>query len=144
MKKVIVLFVLILVSSTIVSAQEWQTDISEAHKKAKERNQNIVLVFSGSDWCASCIRLEREILSSDEFKKYAKENVVLLRADFPKKQKNKLPKEQQEKNNKLALKYNQEGHFPLVVVLNSDMKVLGITGYNSVSPAEYIKKLSSF
>ena len=68
----------------------------------------------------------------------------MLKADFPKKKANKLSKEQQDKNDLLAEKYNQNGYFPLVVVLDKTGKVLGTTGYKNITPAEYIKLLSSF
>ena len=102
------------------------------------------MVFQGSDWCAPCIKLEQEIWSSDEFKSYAEDHFVLLKADFPKRKKNALVKEQQEANNHLAEVYNKQGFFPFVVVLDKEGKVLGETGYNKVEPKEYIKILTSF
>jgi len=142
MKKVLIIALILFAYS--VNAQEWQTDLVAAQKIAKEENQKIILVFSGSDWCAPCIKLEKEIWESTEFKAYAKDNFVLLRADFPRRKKNKLSKEQQEKNNQLAEKYNTTGYFPFVVVLDSNGKVLGTTGYKKVTPTEYIQILTSF
>lgn len=143
MKKILKIAIILLMAS-VTNAQEWQTDLDTALKISKEKEQKIVLVFSGSDWCAPCIKLEKEIWESEEFKTYSKDNFVLLRADFPRRKKNKLSKEQQEKNNKLAEKYNLNGYFPFVVVLNSNGKILGTTGYKKVSPTEYIKILTSF
>ena len=124
------------------SAQDWQTDFIKAKGIATEKNQNIILVFSGSDWCAPCIKLETEIFSSEEFKSYAKDNYVMLKADFPRKKKNKLSKEQQKKNAELADKYNSRGFFPLVLVLDSNGKVILKTDYKKVSPKEYIAILN--
>jgi thioredoxin-related protein len=143
MRKYLIVVISIL-SIGILKAQEWETDFEKAKEIAKQKNQNIVLVFSGSDWCAPCIKLEKEIWSSDEFKKFAKENVVLVKADFPRRKENKLPKEQLEKNNKLAEQYNQQGFFPFVVVLNGEGKILGSTGYKKVSPEEYVAILDSY
>ncbi len=136
--------ILLLFLTLVNNAQEWQTDLEKCKEIAKENNQKIVLVFSGSDWCAPCIKLERDILSSDEFKSYAKKNFVLLKADFPRRKRNKLTKEQQKKNSQLADTYNKNGFFPYVVVLNMNAKVLGTTGYKKVTPKEYIKILTSF
>ena len=135
---------LFLISFSVANAQIWHTDIETAKKSAQEQNKKIILVFQGSDWCGPCIKLEKEIWSYEEFKTYAKEQFVLLKADFPKKKANKLSKEQQTKNDLLAEKYNQNGYFPLVVVLDKTGKVLGTTGYKNITPAEYIKLLSSF
>lgn len=142
MQKLIVILLLLTIS--IANAQEWHVDFTEAKKQATEKNQKIILVFQGSDWCTPCMKLENEIWSSQEFKAYASENLTLLKADFPRRRKNKLSKEQQKKNNTLAEKYNDKGLFPLVVVLDNTGKLLGKTGYKKTNPEEYIKILTSF
>ena len=58
-------------------AQNWITDFVAAKQEANEKNQNIVLVFSGSDWCAPCMKLEREIWDSEIFKASGKSSFVL-------------------------------------------------------------------
>jgi len=135
---------LMLLASTTIFAQNWQTNFEKAKEMAKENNQKIILVFQGSDWCAPCIKLDNEIWSSQEFKTYAKENYVMLKADFPRRRKNKLNKEQQKHNDALAEKYNQEGLFPLVVILDKTGKVLGKIGYKKTNPKEYITMLNTF
>lgn len=125
-------------------AQEWQTDFNLASLEATEKNHPIILVFQGSDWCAPCIKLEREVFQSEAFQLYAKDHFVMLEADFPRKKKNALPEDQQKKNNALAEKYNPRGIFPFVVILNSEGKVLGETGYMKTSPSQYILHLESF
>ena len=83
-------------------------------------------------------------METDEFKKYASEKLVLVKADFPRKKANQLAADVKEQNNKLAETYNPNGHFPLVVLLNSNEKVLGNTGYKKLSPDQYISLLNSF
>ncbi len=75
---------------------------------------------------------------------FAKNNLILERADFPKKKQNQLAPEIKELNQNLAEKYNKDGMFPLVVVLDKNGKVLGKTGYKNVSPQEYVNILKSF
>ena len=142
MKKLTILFLFFILSLNAF-AQNWITDFSEAKQIASDENKTIVLVFQGSDWCAPCIKLDREIWSTDEFKEYAKKHYVMLQADFPRSKKNKLSKEQQEKNNKLAEKYNKNGYFPFVVVLDKNGKVLEETGYFKTTPQGYIEQLNS-
>ncbi|SRX54397.1 thioredoxin family protein [Aequorivita sp. CIP111184] len=144
MKKTFFIVSILLFSFSFVNAQEWQTDFKTAEKLASEENRPIILVFQGSDWCAPCIKLDREIWSSDEFKSYAKEHFVMLQADFPRRKANALSDEQQEKNNQLAEKYNTQGYFPFVVVLDKDGHVLGEAGYEKTTPTAYIDKLESF
>ena len=127
--------------SSLETAPVWLNDFATAKQVASIEDKDILLVFSGSDWCAPCIKLEAEIWDSKEFQNYAQDNLVLLRADFPRKKKNALPIYQKSKNGMLAEKYNPQGYFPLVLRLNKEGKVLGKTGYKSLSPTEYVKVL---
>ena len=144
MNKFLSLAFLFLATITTLTAQEWQTDFTKAKEIATKNNQNIVLVFQGSDWCAPCIKLDKEIWSTKEFQDLNNNHFVMLKADFPRKSKNALSKEKQEHNNKLAEKYNPNGYFPYVVVLNSRGEVLGNLGYEKTTPTLYFKKLKAF
>jgi thioredoxin-related protein len=139
MKKI--LFTLLLLVSYYGQAQNWLTDFEQAKKIANEQNKNIIIVFSGSDWCAPCIKLDKNIWQSESFKNEAAKDWVLIKADFPRKKANELPKEQTEHNRKLADKYNIEGSFPLVVILDKNGKLLGKMGFKNVFPEEYIKMI---
>lgn len=144
MKRIVLCIVFALVAVVTVKAQEWTTDFEVAKKTAQKDQKPIILVFQGSDWCAPCIKLDREIWSSPEFQEYSKKNYVMLQADFPRKAKNQLPDNLQTQNKALAAKYNPNGYFPFVVVLNAKGDVLGQTSYQKVSPKDYIKILNSF
>lgn len=136
MKKII--FAMLILVSNYGLAQNWQTDFEEAKRIASEQNKNIIIVFSGSDWCAPCIKLDKNIWQSEAFKSEAAEEWVLVKANFPRKKANELSKEQTEHNRKLAEKYNIEGSFPLVVILDKSGKVLGKMGFKNVTPEGYI------
>lgn len=144
MKKFLITALFTLLGLSGLFAQDWQTDFSKAKEIAKNEKKPIVLVFQGSDWCGPCIKLDREVWSTDEFKKYSKDHFVMLKADFPKRSKNALSKEQQDHNNALAEKYNKNGYFPFVVVLNSKGEVKGSTGYKKMDPVKFEKLLSSY
>lgn len=136
MKKII--FAMLILVSNYGLAQNWQTDFEVAKRIASEQNKNIIIIFSGSDWCAPCIKLDKNIWQSEAFKSEAAEEWVLVKANFPRKKANELSKEQTEHNRKLAEKYNIEGSFPLVVILDKSGKVLGKMGFKNVTPEEYI------
>ena len=142
MKNGLILVILLLNLSTVF-AQEWETDFEKAIELASEEDKPIVLVFQGSDWCAPCIKLDREVWSTDAFKNYATDNYIMLQADFPRKKKNELSEAQRKANAKLAETYNKNGIFPFVVVLDSKGEVLGKTGYKKTTPQNYIKELNS-
>ena len=138
------LSILLLTSCLMVFSQDWETSYKSSITKAQNQNKKIILVFQGSDWCGPCIKLSKEIWSTEDFIAYSKENYILIQADFPRKKKNALDKEQQKINNFLAEKYNPNGYFPLVVVLNKNGDVLGKTGYKKTNPKQYINLLESF
>lgn len=144
MLKKVIFPIFVLLFTLNLSAQNWQTDLETAKELAQKENKEILLVFQGSDWCAPCIKLDREIWTSEEFKDFSKTHYILVKADFPRRKKNQLVSAQQEKNNKLAEKYNPNGFFPLVVVMDKEGHVLGKTGYKKVTPHEYIEILNSF
>lgn len=145
MKNNLISTVLLLFAVVITSnAQSWKTSFTEAKAQAAAENKNILLVFSGSDWCAPCIKLDKTIWQSEEFKSESAQKWVIYKADFPKKKANLLPEELTESNKKLAEQYNKAGNFPLVLLLNPKGSVLGISGYKNVSPQEYIQLIHSF
>lgn len=84
MKKVFITLLIIL-GSFAVEAQElkWETDINQAIKVSNKTKKPMLLFFTGSDWCGWCIRLQKEVLKTAEFTKWAKANVVLVELDFP-------------------------------------------------------------
>jgi thioredoxin-related protein len=139
------LFIIVFAFMSIQSySQNWQTDFETSKQLASDDDKIIVLVFQGSDWCAPCIKLDREIWSTQEFKDLASDKFIMLQADFPRRKNNKLSAEQQEHNNKLAETYNKNGYFPFVVVLDSEGNQLGSLGYEKTTPTKYFEKIVSF
>jgi thioredoxin-related protein len=132
------LFLLAILFGWMASAQDWHLSMEQAQAQAKQENKSLVLVFQGSDWCAPCIKLDKAIWSSEVFKKYAQDHLVMVKADFPRKKTNALNPSQQKHNQSLAERYNPQGYFPLVVVFNSAGQVTKTLGYANKSPKEYI------
>ncbi|MEO0037675.1 MAG: hypothetical protein RIQ59_886 [Bacteroidota bacterium] len=134
----LLLFLLFFINS---NAQQWKSSFEAAKQEAKEKNRRILLVFSGSDWCGPCIKLDKNVWQSADFNKYAKDNYVMYRADFPKKKANQLSEDLRKQNLALAEKYNQNGNFPYVLLLDNEEKVLGVLGYLSLDGYEYLDKI---
>jgi protein disulfide-isomerase len=118
---------------------EWMTDFQKAQSKASAERKMVLVDFTGSDWCPPCMELEKKVLSSDEFKNFAKDHLVLVRADFP--QHTELTQEQKKANESLSEKFNVEG-FPTILVLSSEGKQLSKeVGYGGESAKDFVKKL---
>lgn len=114
----------IIFSLALFISAGWGTNLEKAISNAKVEKKLIILNFSGSDWCAPCIQLKKEVLDSDAFIRFSDKNLELVRADFPRHKKNQLSKEQLVYNEKLAEKYNPKGKFPLTILLSADGKIL--------------------
>ena len=135
---------ILLLLPVLVIPQDWEPDFDTACSKAAQEDKPLILVFSGSDWCAPCIKLDRNIWQSETFKNHAAHNYVLYKADFPKKKKNQLPPKVLGKNKELAARFNSKGYFPLVLVLDKNSNILGTAGYERFGPKKYIQLLDSF
>jgi thioredoxin-related protein len=141
MKKFLTSLIVACLPLLSLAGGDWLTDFEQAKKKAAEKNLPILVDFSGSDWCGWCIRLDKEVFSKPEFQKWAKENVVLFMADFPRNSKGQSEKVKQQ-NQELAAKYQVKG-FPTVLLLNKDGEVVGRTGYQRGGPNAYVKHLEN-
>lgn len=116
-----------------------KNNADEAFRIATETQKPVLLVFAGSDWCAPCIRFEKQVLSESTFQDYAKENLVILKADFP--QRKKLPSDEQKQNDSLAEQFNPKGEFPKLVLLREDKSVLSTLTYSNQSSDEFISQI---
>ena len=131
---------LLVFGSTLAQAQQWHKDLDLAVNKAAHAQKMVLLLFSLPEACERCEKLEKNVIASDEFKAYAKEYFVLAKPDFSE----SASIETKTDNLLIVEKYNKDGFFPWVVILDSNAKVLGKIGlYNDESPGEYIDKLKS-
>ncbi len=135
------------VTETAPAQAVWLTDFAAAKKEAAEKKLPILMDFTGSDWCGWCIKLDKEVFSQPEFLDYAKDNLVLLKIDFPRK--TKLPAAEAKANQKLLKAYNVKG-FPTIILVNSDGKTMMaavdkplITGYKEGGAANYVAHLKA-
>jgi protein disulfide-isomerase len=96
---VCILFAAVLSGGVSLGASSWETDFEEASATAKASNKYMLLDFSGSDWCGWCVRLDNEVFRKKAFKDYAKENLVCVLVDFPRRK--QLKKALKEQNTKL-------------------------------------------
>ncbi|MEO6832711.1 MAG: thioredoxin family protein [Chitinophagaceae bacterium] len=123
-KKILLSFLFIATASTgTVLAQEvkngltWYNDIEKAYDVSHQNKKPIFAFFTGSDWCGWCHRLEANVFDKAGFKKWAKENVVLLELDFPRGK--QLPQKMIEQNNGLQQFFNVQG-YPTIWVFNME------------------------
>jgi thioredoxin-related protein len=123
---------------------EFQTNLDETFKLAKQENKYVLVYFSGSDWCRPCMQLQQEVFESDEFETFSKSNLLVVRLDFPAKEINKLSDEQTAYNKKIFQKLNKKGVFPYMLLFNSEQKQLHeISGYSRIGAKSFLDNLKS-
>jgi len=133
-----------LLLSTAFTPPTWLTDLNKAEQIAKTEHKLILLNFSGSDWCIPCMKLRADIFNSDAFTQYANNNLILVNADFPRKKKDQLSKEQQKENDELAAKYNPDGRFPFTILLDRNGNKLKVwDGYYSQGPGNFVNEITA-
>jgi protein disulfide-isomerase len=125
-------------TSSAAAKPGWTSDLKQAQEEAKRSNKLVLLDFTGSDWCGYCIALDREVFAQPVFKKYAREHLVLVEIDFPRRK--RLPLTQQRQNEQLAQQHGIMG-FPTIVVLDPDGKRRGHLGYMPGGPQAFIAAL---
>lgn len=124
--------------ATIVRASDWQTDYEQALATAKAARKCVLLDFTGSDWCGPCIEMGKVVFSQAAFLNFAKENLVLVEVDYPRRK--VLPEKVTKQNELLLHQYRvDESGYPTVILLDPDGKVLGqLEGYGGERPADII------
>ncbi len=141
MKKWLMVVVVMAISVGAFASEGWMTDFEKAKAKAKAENKHILIDFSGSDWCGWCIKLDKEVFSQAAFKDYAKDNLILVLADFPR-DTSKQSDAVQMQNKQLASTFGVRG-FPTVYVLDSEGKAMAKTGYQEGGPEAYVKHIKT-
>jgi protein disulfide-isomerase len=127
-----------LLASAGWAAAEWRTDYGKALETAKPQNKQVLLAFTGSDWCGPCIELKKRVFNQAAFRAFADKNLVLVEIDYP--QRKKQSADLKKQNEKLSKQYRiDEKGFPTLMLLNPNGKVVReFTGYDGETTAEII------
>jgi len=115
---------------------EWVTDWEAAKAQAAAQDKDLLLDFTGSDWCAFCIALHDEVFDHEEFSKPAREMFVFMELDFPRR--NEQPDEMKKQNAALMKKFMITG-FPTIYLCGPDGEPYARTGYRPGGAEPYIE-----
>jgi protein disulfide-isomerase len=139
MKKIFFTLFLVALMSANGIAQEkltWHTDMNKAFDIATKENKTLLLFFTGSDWCGWCIRLQNEVLKTPDFEKWAKDKVVLVELDFPR----RTPQENNIKvqNYEMQKMFNVRG-YPTVYFAKPEKTAEGKKNLNTLGRTGYVR-----
>lgn len=121
-------------------SSSWKWNFEEARKEAEKTGRDLLVDFSGSDWCGWCIRLANEVFHQEAFLKEATKHFVLVELDFPRKPQDPAIQKQ---NARLKVKYPIAG-YPTVYLMDSKGRPYGRSGYQQGGPAPYLAMLEKF
>lgn len=117
---------------------KWETDFELAKQRAKDEKKDMLVDFTGTDWCGWCIKLKKEVFDQPAFQEYAKKHLIMVELDYPRKK--VLPENLKKQNAELAEKYEIQG-YPTILLLNSKGREVARTGYQEGGPDKYIDHL---
>ena len=122
-----------------VAAGSWSTDFEKARHQAEVGRKDLLIDFTGSDWCSWCIKLRKEVFAQGEFEMEAAEKFVLVELDYPR-NKTLIPEEVAEQNAKLLVRYPIKG-YPTVLLCDPMGRPFAATGYQPGGPRAYLGHL---
>lgn len=111
----------------------------EALAAAKEKNCNVFVDFTGTDWCTACIHLRNKIVNSPEFESAFGDKFVLVPIDFPRTPAllAKVSREEMKAREAMLYAYKIEG-LPGVVLMDADGLPFEVIHGARRTPADYI------
>jgi protein disulfide-isomerase len=112
----------------------WLTSYDAGVAASKASSKPLLILFTGSDWCTWCIKLEEEVLNTEGFVETARDKFVFLKLDFP--LNTTLPSDVVAQNKALQKKFDVTG-FPTIIILNSQQQQIGTTGYRPGGGKQY-------
>jgi len=132
---------LLFAAPALAGGEGWLTNLEEAKKQAKAEGKDVLIDFTGSDWCGWCIRLKKEVWSTEAWKAEGPKRYVLVELDFPR----KTPQSEETKayNRALQAQFGVKG-FPTIALLDSEGRPYAMTGYQKGGPEAYLKHLEEF
>jgi len=128
-----------LICATTTNASDWFENFENAKAKAAKEGKDLLLDFTGSDWCGPCIALKSEVFDSKVFEKEGSKHFVMVELDFPKLK--ELPESLKKQNEKLR-EYYRVNSFPTVVLADAKGRPYAKTGFLPGGPEEYLKNLA--
>ncbi len=120
---------------------EWLDKYEVASQQAKATGKPLFIYFTGSDWCGWCKKMDKEILSTEEFIRLVGDTFIFVKIDFP--IYSSLDKAIVAQNEELKEKFEVTA-FPTIIITSSEGKQIAVLNYKpggGKSYAEYLLKL---
>ena len=130
-------------TSAFAGGEGWTHDFAAAKKQAADEKKDLLIEFTGTDWCGFCIKLNEEVFSHAPFQAGVKDKFVLVELDYPNKPENvaKLSDETKAQNKELKAKYDING-YPTILLCDAEGRPYATSiGYKKGGPEIYVTHL---
>ena len=125
---------------TAMAVEGWVTDFAKAKETAVKEKKDLLVNFTGSDWCPHCIKLRDNVFTQKGFLDTIPYKFVLVTLDFPKDD-SKQSEAEKTQNQQLQEQYSVSG-FPTIFMMDAQGKPFGMNvGYSNETAEEYAKNL---
>lgn len=115
-------------------------DAPKAIQQAQTDKKDVIFLFTGSDWCPPCKKLEKEVLSEKEFLAEISKQYVLIKLDFPKN--SPQDPELAKQNAAYSQKYGVDS-FPTLVLADFKLVPFAFAGYEEGGYLNYLDLLQN-
>lgn len=132
--------ILALHGAVLAGGEGWSQDYEASKKQAADSGKDLLIDFTGSDWCGWCIKLNDEVFKHEPFKAGVKDSFVLVELDYPR-DKSKLSEATQKQNAELGEKYAVAG-YPTILLCDAGGRPYAATGYQAGGPEKYVAHLN--
>jgi thiol-disulfide isomerase/thioredoxin len=120
----------------------WLADFDAAAIVAAAQDKDLLVDFTGSDWCTWCKRLDAEVFRHDAFLREAQRRYVLVALDFPNGEDARKQVPNPERNQELAERFEIQ-RFPTVLLMTPEGEVYAQTGYEPGGPERYVEHVAT-
>ena len=127
-------------SSEAAKTSIWSSNWKQAKATAAQSKKDLLLNFTGSDWCRYCQILHREVFDMPVFKESIGKTFVPVVLDFPMDD-SALPPAVASQNAQLQAEFRVKG-YPTIFLADATGKPYAQTGYREGGAEAYLKHLT--
>jgi thioredoxin-related protein len=137
---VVLALLTVMAAGPLLAADDlWTEDATQAMATAAKEGKDLLINFTGSDWCGWCVKLDKEVFSQEAFTSEAPKHFVMLKLDFPRRR--QMPAETKKQNAEWRDRMGVRG-YPTIMLADAKGKPYAKTGYQRGGAEAYVKHLA--
>lgn len=121
---------------------KWEDSYDKAEKLAKEKQKPLLIYFTGSDWCAPCVNLHKDVLDTKTFFELAASEFIFYEADIPRRT-DIISPEKRAFNKELKKRLDVKGTPTILILRDNEIEISRRSGYIMREPDLYFDFIKS-